>query len=319
MEALVVAAVGNFLTVISLISAHIPIRPVIESKSECAIQKRSFTKSPTVLYLRKEWKDHHRITNVYDGNGKKVYTIERKSRFFPFWSILDFPSRKEIATVHTGLVDQSVDFHYKRDLQHREMIPNVSIYGYKRKFYLSDGASYSWSNKSKYLEKIINPGGAHEEIRERVARARLMRQFRFDYELLIDDTKIDREIVLATAFICMICEWGKGYKTRTTGPSYFPKYIERSAPLKSRPETTMISRNKVSDNSLIPFEQVTFPHETSDRVFLVLDSFPHHTSLQSSQKRVTSSDVQRLITDDNCSTDGSIKTILPKDDELNEV
>jgi hypothetical protein len=270
MEALVVAAIGNILTVISLVSAHVTVRAVIESKLESAVQKRAFTKTPIALYLRKEWKDHHRITNVYDGNGKKVYTIERKSRFFPFWSVLDFPSRKEIATVHTGLVDHSVDFHFKSNIQHREMIPEISITGYKRNFYLDDGATYTWSRASRYLEKVINPGRGHEEVRVRVARARLMRQFRFDYEVLIDDTKVDREIVLATAFMCMICDWGKGHKTRTTGPSYFPKFIKRSSPLQSRPETTL-SQKQVDHTAIIPFEPLTIPHQISDQVYLVLE------------------------------------------------
>ncbi|ANB11494.1 hypothetical protein AWJ20_4309 [Sugiyamaella lignohabitans] len=227
MEATIITLAGHLFTVASLVAAHVGTRVVIQAKNAFAAHHIPLDHSKaTALYVRRDRRDRQRAVNVFDGNGNKVYTIERKSRFIPNWSIYEFPSRKEIATLHPGFMDRSVDFHHKPDIQHREMIAQNGISGRSRHFYLQDGAPYEWSRMTRFLERVVNNGGGSEEVRERVARARLMRQFRFDYELLIDESKIDREVVLATAFLSMITEWGLGHKTRTTGPTAIPKNLK---------------------------------------------------------------------------------------------
>ena len=58
------------------------------------------------------------------------------------------------------------------------------------------------------MEKVINPNGGLEEKRFRVAKVKLMRQFKLDFEVLVDNKNIDPEIALATAFISMFTQWG---------------------------------------------------------------------------------------------------------------
>lgn len=94
-----------------------------------------------------------------------------------------------------------------------------------------------------------------------------MRQFRFDYELLIDETKIDHEVVLATAFINLITDWSKGNKTRIMRPSLFPKDSSQSGPLKSRPQN-ISPRELVDQTAIIPFTSLTTLHQISDRGYL---------------------------------------------------
>ena len=48
--------------------------------------------------------------------------------------------------------------------------------------------------------KVINPNGGLEEKRFRVAKVKLMRQFKLDFEVLVDNKNIDPEIALATAY-----------------------------------------------------------------------------------------------------------------------
>jgi hypothetical protein len=212
MDATLVALASQVNTACSYVASHASFRPILVGTRSLAAQHIPLSDQVSAFYLRRERKDHDRQINVFR-DGKKVYTIERKSRFTPIWSILQYPSRREVATAYAGLFTRSVDFHTKKGIQHRDLT------GLTRKFYLHDG-EYEWSRPTKYLERINNPGGSHEEIRERVARARLMRQFRFDYELLVDENKIDSEIALATAFISMITQWGLGHRTDTTGPTH---------------------------------------------------------------------------------------------------
>ena len=90
---------------------------------------------------------------------------------------------------------------------------------------MNDGCKYSWSSTTRFLEKVINPNGGVEENRIRVAKVKLMRQFKLDFEVLVDQENVDPEIVLATAFIGMFTQWGVGNFTDTIGPTYIPQKI----------------------------------------------------------------------------------------------
>ena len=237
-----VSLASNFYTVLSFLAAQLGVRPALIESGSRAAQDIPLSYEATVFNIRSDRSDSERMINVFDGSGTKVYTIERKTRFSPIWSMMMYPSRREVATVHTGLFRRSFDMHNKKGIQHRDLTAESRLSGRSRKFYLNDGAAYIWSRHTKYLERVINPGGAHEEVRERVARARLMRQFRFDYEVLVDEDKIDADIALATAFITMITQWGLGAKTRTTGPSKAYSQYDDSAGSKA-------GRNEVSDDS----------------------------------------------------------------------
>jgi hypothetical protein len=226
MSGTVVTAANGVTSVVSYVIDALQLRPLITGGINA--NQVPLTDDPCGLYVRRDRKNRHRQINVFDHNGIKCYTIERWTQFSPIWRLLEFPSRREIATIHASLGTRTIDFHNKKGLQHRVLKHKLGKLG--RRFYLTDGALYGWSRSGKYLEKIINPGGGDEEVHERLAKARLMRQFRFDYELLYDPNKIDREIALATGFVSMITEWGLGAKIETRGPTVMRKAFNQPPP-----------------------------------------------------------------------------------------
>ncbi|EMG49725.1 hypothetical protein SBY92_004401 [Candida maltosa Xu316] len=183
------------------------------------------TQYPIQYFVREDRKDKQRSIKVFNGHGEQVYTFERLSSYNPVWRMLTFPQRQEIATLRIGLTDRSINFHNKANMTHRVVFWDWGLNGRYRSFYLNDGCKYSWSSSSKFLEKVINPNGGDEENRIRVGKVKLMRQFKFDYEVLVDQGNIDPEIVLATAFIGMFTQWGTGSFTDTIGPTFIPKRV----------------------------------------------------------------------------------------------
>lgn len=225
MESLGVSVSIGAKTVGSVFSSKLGIRQ--RSGSHGQASRIPLTCNAKAFYIRRNRKDRNRVISVFDQDGKRCYTIERKSRLSPVWQILDVPSRRDVATVHAGLIKRFVDFHNKQGLRHRKLTHPLHPLLEYRTFYLTDGAAYRWYCASQYLEKVINPGGGDEETYIRVAHARLMRRFRFDYELLYDPEMIDPEVVLATGFVSMVTEWGLGYVPETRGPTAIPKSLVR--------------------------------------------------------------------------------------------
>ncbi|CDK26895.1 unnamed protein product [Kuraishia capsulata CBS 1993] len=176
--------------------------------------------NPTaVYYVRRERANKQNVVNVFDSKGNKVYTFERTTPLNPVWRMLEFPSRREAATVRAGFFLTSADFHNVPGVQHRVISDENGLSGKFKTFYLDDGHKYGWTRGSKFLEKFVNPGGDDEEVRERIAKVRLMRQWKFDFELIVDETKINKEVALATGFVSMMTQWGVGDITETTGPT----------------------------------------------------------------------------------------------------
>ncbi|EGW35128.1 uncharacterized protein SPAPADRAFT_146037 [Spathaspora passalidarum NRRL Y-27907] len=180
------------------------------------------TKYPTPYFIRQDKKNKKKTVKVFNGNGEQVFTFERLSCLNPVWRMLTFPARQEVATIKIGLTSRSVDFHTKEGITHRDVFLDIGLNGRYRSFYLNDGYKYSWSSSTKYLEKVINPNGKLEETRLRVAKVKLMRQFKLDFEILVDEDNIDPEIALSTAFISMFTQWGTGNYTDTIGPTFIP-------------------------------------------------------------------------------------------------
>ncbi|GMM32713.1 hypothetical protein DASC09_000380 [Saccharomycopsis crataegensis] len=208
-----------FLTIISYFFEHLGLKPYIDHHSTDA-NIIPLTQTPKGYFVRRDRKNRHRVVNVFTREGKKVYSIERASPLNPVWCLREFPSRTEVATIRCGFFSTSVDWHNKQGVQHREVRAESSVGGNFRSFYLNDGSKYQWTKGSKFLEKVSNPGGGDEELRERIAKVRLMRQFKFDFELLVDEDAVDLEYALATAFISMMVQWGYGDITETRGPSF---------------------------------------------------------------------------------------------------
>lgn len=183
------------------------------------------TTHPTQYFVRQDRKDKQKKIKIFNGEGEQVYAIERLSSWNPVWSLLTIPQRKEIATINTSFGNRSVDFHNKTGITHRSISTEIGLNGRYRSFYTDDGHKYSWATGTKFLERIVNPNGGLEETRERVAKVKLMRQFKLDFEVLVDSSKIDDEIVLATGFLSMLTQWGVGETTDTVGPTYIPPLV----------------------------------------------------------------------------------------------
>lgn len=93
-----------------------------------------------------------------------------------------------------------------------------------RTFQLRDGATYQWSARGKTMERVRNAGQRESEVREQVARAVLNGSKGFT--LLIDERKVNREIVITTAMICFLDQWNTAYGV---GGIYYP-YKRRTVP-----------------------------------------------------------------------------------------
>lgn len=146
--------------------------------------------------------------NVFDSAGNQIYSIERYSAHSTLWTVYKVPSREQVAAVRCGLFQREVLFSNKEGIHARSIGSSRLLYGGlpDRRFYLDDGAPYEWSRENQYLEKIINPGGGREETRVRIALAKLLRQGRFEWELIVDEN-FDTEIALTTALISMLTAW----------------------------------------------------------------------------------------------------------------
>lgn len=208
-------------TIATYFIQHAYIKPVIDLHSTDA---NFVPLVPTkAVHIRRDNSNRQTRINVYDNKGNKIYTIERESATTPTWSMFTYPHRHEITTIRAGFFLKSFDFHNKVGVQHRVLERENGLSGRLRTFYLNDGYKYVWTRGAKFLERVTNPGGNEEETRERIAKVRLMRQRKFDYELTIDENKVDLEIAIATAFLCMMTFWGMGDITETVGPTYIPE------------------------------------------------------------------------------------------------
>ncbi|KAF6008157.1 hypothetical protein HII13_003941 [Brettanomyces bruxellensis] len=67
-----------------------------------------------------------------------------------------------------------------------------------RMFTLADGATYQWTTKGKYLERVKNVGEKESEVVPAAASG---------FDLIVDDTKIPREMALASALCSFIDHW----------------------------------------------------------------------------------------------------------------
>lgn len=213
---------STLITIATYFIQHAYIKPVIDLHSTDAAFV-PLDKPTKALHIRRDNNARQTKINVFDREGNKVYTIERHSASTPTWSLYTAPNRHEIATIRAGFFLKSFDLHQKIGVQHRVLQRENGLSGRLRIFYLDDGYKYVWTRGSKYLERVTNPGGNEEEIRERIAKVKLMRQRKFDYELVIDETKCDTIVALVTGFLCMMTFWGMGDITETVGPTYIPE------------------------------------------------------------------------------------------------
>jgi hypothetical protein len=256
------------ITLATYLIQHAYIKPVIDLHSTDA----NFVplKPTKAVYIRRDNNNRQNRINVFDNKGNKIYTIERESATTPTWSMFTYPHRHEIVTIRAGFFLKSFDFHNKIGIQHRVLQRENGLGGRLRTFYLADGHKYAWTRGAKFLEKITNPGGNEEEIRERIAKVKLMRQRKFDYELIIDENKIDLEIAIATGFLCMMTFWGMGDITETVGPTYIPELKPESEEMESKSNGTLA----INDNDKVVQQSPPVVQKVIERVIEKLVTYP---------------------------------------------
>ncbi|CAK7896862.1 hypothetical protein CAAN1_04S05116 [[Candida] anglica] len=252
-EAAAVRGLTNALSTGTFVLEHLGLKDLLDLHASAA-NITPLSEHPTPFFVRQDRKDPNKKVKVFGANGVQLYTIERLSTFHPVWTLLTFPVRREVATINAGFTSRSVDFHNKPGMSHRDITVDSGLSGRYRSFYTTDGAKYSWVRGSKFLEKVTNPNGGVEESRQRVAKVKLMRQFKFDFEVLVDEELIDREVVLSTAFVSMLTQWGVGDVTDTIGPTYIaPKPIidkEETSSKESENVVVVIQGNSNDDYTI---------------------------------------------------------------------
>lgn len=251
---------STFTTIATYFIQHAYVKPLIDLHHTDA----NFVpmEATTRVHVRRDNMKRQTHINVFDNTGNKIYTIERESSTTPTWSMYTYPKRHEITTIRAGFFLKSFDFHNKLNLQHRVLQRENSLAGRMRTFYLADGYKYIWTRGTKFLERVTNPGGGEEETRERIAKVRLMRQRKFDYELLVDERKADLEVALATAFLCMMTFWGLGDITETVGPTMLAPYepkIKSKSEIDSSNVTSPVIQERIIERvieKVVPVEHV---------------------------------------------------------------
>lgn len=164
-------------------------------------------KDCNVFLVREDSVRPTKTVNVFSINGEQVYSFERSSNSH-LWIIYHTSDRIPIGNIFVSLKHRAITFYGKSEIYHRQIGQPRALYAGlpDRRFYLTDGTPYEWSRESKFLEHIINPGGGHEEVRQRIAKVRGLRNGGFDWEVSIDP-EFDSEVALATSFISMLTAW----------------------------------------------------------------------------------------------------------------
>lgn len=74
-----------------------------------------------------------------------------------------------------------------------------------RMFTLADGATYQWTSKGRWLEKVHNQGEKESEVRERIAQ--VIPNGDNGFTLKVNEAKIPREMALGSALCSHIDQW----------------------------------------------------------------------------------------------------------------
>ncbi|ODV85083.1 hypothetical protein CANARDRAFT_28798 [[Candida] arabinofermentans NRRL YB-2248] len=87
-----------------------------------------------------------------------------------------------------------------------------------RMFTLGDGTVYQWTTEGKFLEKVQNVGEKESEVRERIGQ--VIPAGTAGFTLVVDETKIPRELALSSALCSYIDHWNTNL---AVGGIYYPR------------------------------------------------------------------------------------------------
>ncbi|KAK7202460.1 hypothetical protein BZA70DRAFT_285840 [Myxozyma melibiosi] len=177
-------------------------------------QSASATPPPPHSTDRPWWQRDH-VYNVLSRSNDLLYTFERHQS--GVWMLYSYPSRDLLATIRFRTKVKTwgpnarghvIEFHDGPDEMRRRKIRRKStMFDTYNVFYAADGAPYHWAATTRRLERVVNWRGKSDEIREVVGKAKPLRRGQINYELLIDQSKIDPVVAISTAFVSMKTQW----------------------------------------------------------------------------------------------------------------
>lgn len=189
-----------------------------------------------VLYIVRDMVDSKQVINVLDGNKLRIYSFERvKDKLFlqkikkkQVWQLITASQRTVAGTVCISQFKNWVEFPNKIDVPFRMVKKQRKIasqYQYF-KYHRRENARFRWSRTSLVLDRVTATTDPCVECKQRVASARKLaapqtkkeklkkkKAIKYnkyvDYEITYDTTLIDRELLIATAFISIMSQWRK--------------------------------------------------------------------------------------------------------------
>lgn len=174
------------------------------------------TTTPQIFYLRRDTANPRTQINVFSPDGTKPYVYERQHRLSSHWRMSRADTSEPISVITLALTGSTFEFYAKPGLKKRKVATKLPLLPIGCRFYLNDGAMYQWDANTRYLERVINPGGGVEEKRQRLGHASLLRRFSFDWEIQIDP-RVDPEVALTTVLIPLLTEWPNSILDHTAG------------------------------------------------------------------------------------------------------
>lgn len=191
-----------------------------------------------ILYIKQDTVDKKRVINVLDENKVRIYSFEKVKTKIPkkkkTWILVTANHRTVVGTVCLGKFKYLIEFPNKVDIPLR-MVKNekklFSKYQYFR-YHKQDSARYRWTRTSLVLDCVTAMEDPCKECKQRVAITRklsapstkkeklqkkkaIKTNKYVDYEIAYDTTLIDRELLIATAFVSIMTQWRKAKKSKS--------------------------------------------------------------------------------------------------------
>lgn len=205
-----------------------------------------------VVYFERDSYNPKTVVNVLDENKNRIYSFERAPKSMMClpsgslvpWDFITANHRKIIGAVGVKKEKYWVEFCNKGEMTYRLVKPQKKCFKPKYQQFKQesdDMARFRWSRYGMTLDKVtLSHNNSCSKIRRRVAYARKLSFLKcksplkklamksqsktiIDYEVTYDATLIDRELLIATAFISMLTQWKTAKQQRSVAVSRISK------------------------------------------------------------------------------------------------
>lgn len=188
-----------------------------------------------MMYIQRDPLSPKDVINVLDENRSRIYSFERVKCKAPKktrrWRMVTAGHRAVVGEVGIALWKSWVEFPGKPDIGFRLVKKQrkcASKYLYFR-YRQGEPARYRWSRTSMALDRVTAlASDPCQESKQRVAFVRKLKTPKklellkrkgkgsesVDYEVMYDETYLDRELFIATAFVAMMTQWRKSKKSK---------------------------------------------------------------------------------------------------------